>query len=102
MYGCDIFSRAVKVRPEDLTRKMVEEVKKEAEFAHKLHHQNILIVCGTHVSPLFLAFLITYSTTAAMALFYPNITSTTLKKLNVVGAILNHFFAPTLNIFQAY
>ena len=49
MYGCDIFSPAVKVRPEDLTRKMVEEVKKEAEFAHKLHHQNILVVCGTHV-----------------------------------------------------
>jgi hypothetical protein len=41
----------VKVRPVELKRKMVEEVKKEAEFAHKLHHQNILIVCGTHVSP---------------------------------------------------
>ena len=35
---------------------MVEEVKKEAEFAHKLHHQNILVVCGTHVSPFFLSF----------------------------------------------
>ena len=90
------------MRPVELKRKMVDEVKKEAEFAHKLHHQNILVVCGTHVSPLFLAFLTTYSTTAAMALFYPNITSTTLKKLNVVGAILNPFFASALNIFQAY
>ena len=25
----------------------MEEVKREAEFAHKLHHQNILVVCGT-------------------------------------------------------
>ena len=58
----------MKVRPVELKRKMVEEVKREAEFADKLHHQNILVVCGTHVSPFFLSFLITYSTSLVMVL----------------------------------
>ena len=80
----------------------MEEVKKEAEFAHKLHHQNILIVCGTHFPFLSFFFYITYPTSLVMALLCPNITSTALMKLNVVGAILSPFFTPTLNIAQAY
>ena len=56
------------VRPVELKRKMVEEVKKEAEFAHKLHHQNILIVCGTRFPFLSFFTYIPYSTSLVMAL----------------------------------
>ncbi len=93
----------------------MEEVKREAEFAHKLHHQNILVVCGTHVSPKppphpkpfplsFLLFIYNLFNVFSYGIVVPehNQYGTEEAECGECCAILSPFFASTLNVFQVY